>query len=407
MTDIFKLFNVATKEDAYTFCLYEMIKTGPDTFKERVGKEFGFCDSNFTPFRGTIQLEEETDNKLEEETDNNRKQITPDLILYNKNRIAVIESKMFSSEGYNQTMDYYKHKVRIKQLLEDKTSVSFSDKVDYSFYYLSLSGQKPTNNNFTTIKWDDFYKSIFNGEDTLFENDESLELIRKTILKQANAYKEFKKDMKNKKYGDLFNNEENYWITPLTLFSDGAFDEEWQKIISDEKIEIWHGFVNGKGHSEFTTNIKNGKWKIKGKNAYDNIHLFIRIEGNRQTPIIWLCWEYWEYDKNGEVQYMPTNKLKNHFNDEEYESAINNLKNYKMNYKNKYQTTSKSNNSLKALKCKLQINDELMISEVMKDIKEVVNDYKKEIKTIVASFNTKHSPLLFEVAKYNEKMNNI
>lgn len=96
MVDLFKLFRVETKEDIYTYCLLEMIKGGTNEFRRRVGLQFGFCDNPFEVVRRSFTNIESSI----------RKQITPDFILYNENQVSIVESKMFSSEGDDQTSDY-------------------------------------------------------------------------------------------------------------------------------------------------------------------------------------------------------------------------------------------------------------------------------------------------------------
>ena len=133
MIDIFKLFRVEYREDIYTYCLKSMLDSGTNEFRRRVGAQFGFDDA----FRFTREAYALSPN----DGGANRKNITPDLILYNERRIAIIESKMFSTEGYLQTKAYERGVNDIKRKLD-------ICEADVSFYYLTLAGTKAESESF-------------------------------------------------------------------------------------------------------------------------------------------------------------------------------------------------------------------------------------------------------------------
>ena len=99
MDDIFKLFHVENKEDAYTFCLQAFIDNS-ESYRKKASKYWGFGDENpdYYVFRKAITINRSKSGI--------RGKIIPDLVLYNKTHISVIESKMFSQEGYMQSEDY-------------------------------------------------------------------------------------------------------------------------------------------------------------------------------------------------------------------------------------------------------------------------------------------------------------
>ncbi len=371
MIDVFSLFRVETKEDIYTYCLVEMLNNGDSAFKQRVGEQFGFSDGDFQVFREAFQVDNDK---------STRTQIIPDMILCSKKHLAIIESKMFSSEGYRQTDDYEKNALTIKEQFCEKKRCD--DDATVSFYFLTLSGVTSESKRFRTIKWSSFYSCVL-GE-TEFE-DECLEVIRKTILNQVKKYDDFGRAISTQAYKDLFN-KESYWITPMTLLASGTYDPFWKKS-DDGKIEVLNREISGHGHAEFTTDLYKPFWRKKGAGSHDTIHLFIRIEWNEQGPVVWLCWEYNDKDCN----YLATKDIDKDFR----ERAIESLKKYKniwdtrnevlkKDFPDMYSTSRKAS-SIKALKC--QVDGGLTIGDTIKQVEKIVLYYSSEIQRILNAFH--------------------
>ena len=381
MIDIFKLFRVETKEDIYTYCLITMLENGNPDFKKRVGEQFGF-EGDYQIIRKSFDIPDDSDVKKKTKT------ITPDFVLYNSNHVSIVESKMFSSEGWSQTEDYSKGGESIKnELSEESASVAF--------YFLTLSGILAESKFFTPIKWTDFYEVIL--KDTIFK-DETLEIIRKTILTQVEKYRKFERALLSEPYRGLFD-KETYWITPLTLLSSGAYNNIWQTISGEEPFYVSNIVISGHGHSEFVTDLEKLSWKKIGVGECDNIHLFIRIEWCEEQPIVWLCWEYCPRYGGG---YIATSKIEP---PDFRNRAIEFLRSYKDNWEpNKLYTrfniqrTDKKASSIKALKC--VINGDEDISGVIDGIKTVVLYYSQEINSIINAFFVTDECLTFDIQEY-------
>lgn len=382
MIDIFKLFHVETKEDIYTFCLQSMLENGGDVFRERVGKQFGFNGADYGVLRSAFTIEDAS---------TERTQIIPDLILYNQEHLAIIESKMFSSEGNQQTADYEKSIGKIKTDLH-------AENAEVSFYYLTLSGISPENSHFKPVKWNEFYGSVLKGIE--FE-DECLELLRKTILTQVNQYNRFQIALKSKPYSELFNSE-NYWITPLSLFASGAYDKVWQASSSEEQFIVWNGLIGGRGHSEFTTNLEKTSWKQMGMGKHDNLHLFIRIAWKEDGPDVMLCWEYIDRDSG---DYIATNKIEP---PEFQKKAISYLANYKDIWRkqatpqnSEIQITRRTTSSIKALKCR--VSGKKRIDETVQEVNAVISYFSEEIEKIIRSLTIENGFLSFSEDRYQKQ----
>ncbi|MBE6897221.1 MAG: hypothetical protein E7477_09040 [Ruminococcaceae bacterium] len=379
MVDIFKLLGIEHREDKYTYCLLKMIELGNDDFKKKVGNEFGFESSDYRCIRRSFTGIDS----------DSRKQITPDFIIYNSRRIAVVESKMFSGEGYMQTADYGKNIDKIKAALDAPSA-------EVDLYFLTLSGVQSENKAFKTVKWNVFYENIL--QDTVFD-DGCLEVIRKTILEQARKYRIFENAIYEKTYKEMFSSDQ-YWVSPFSLLSSGQYDKTWQEASGTEPFNIYNFDVTGHGHSEFITDLYKEKWRKEGTGQFDNIHLFIRIEWYSEYPIVWLGWEY--YDRNTENRtYVKIKKVENK---SLKESMIQSLIDYKQtwiksNTPYSIKTTPKKEDSIKALKCELACENKT-ISEIIEDIKNIIAYYSKEIDSILSAFLIKGKYLSFDKETY-------
>ncbi len=379
MIDIFELFRVEKREDVYTYCLKKMLENGTPDFKKQVGMQFGFTE-DYQVARESFELAGDVDVKR-------RKKIIPDLVLYNSNHISIVESKMFSSEGYSQTVDYAKGAGIIKRELNCESA-------SVSFFFLTLSGINAASKNFKPVKWTNFYEAVL--KETSFE-DEALELVRKTILSQVEKFKKFENALISKPYRELLNNKDSYWITPLTLFSSGAYNSVWQPKFGGETFHVWNGVINGLGHSEFTTDLYKNSWLKKNVKFGIAVELFIRIEWN-SDPVVWLCWEY-----RNDQGYIATKTIQP---SELKDQAIASLRRYKEIWQRNESSlshldikpTGKRASSIKALKCVIKGDSE--ISKVIEEIKSVINYYSIEIQKVIDAFAAEDNQLMFIEDQY-------
>lgn len=379
MVDIFKLFGVEYREDKYTNCLLKMIECGDEDFKEEVGIQFGFNDGEFKWDRRSF-------NDIKS---NSRKKITPDFVLYNKDRVAIIESKMFAGEGYKQTLDYGNNKNAIKNALGVPNA-------DVALYFLTLSGVRPENQEFTPIKWDEFFERILSN--AKFE-DICLEVVRHNILEQVKQYKEFDNALYERAYHEMFNSDQ-YWISPFSILSTGKYDRIWQQSSGKELFNIYNYRITGNGHSEFVTDLFKDKWQKEGTEQYNNIRLFIRIGWLQKHPTVWLEWFYYNKDNINDYVKKDTNITK-----EMRDSLAQSLKDYKntwekQNIRTEYLgPTRRTENSLTALKYELK-DSEKTFYELFEDIKEVIVYFSEEIDRIITSLSIQGKYLTFDKEAY-------
>ncbi|MBR4342013.1 MAG: hypothetical protein IKP88_04745 [Lachnospiraceae bacterium] len=297
MYDIFQILHVDTKEDIYTFCLVEMLKESHE-YRRKASSEWGFDEGNdYYVMRSAICIKSSSD----------RTKIIPDIILYNDKHIAVIESKMYSSEGYMQAWDYKNAEIEIKDYIKDEKKVDVSN-ASVSYYYFTLAGVNAV--GFISKKWADYYTKTLREFD--FKN-ENLEILKNIILRRAEGYNEIVNNYRNEEYKSIAQND-NSWISPFSLFSKDLLDKTWGELLDGCRFR--NGMVQGKGHSEYRVDIYKEDWIKKNKSSnFDNIWVFIRIEWYEDTIEMFLNWEYWNIEKTKTeekwINYIPNKKMHN------------------------------------------------------------------------------------------------
>ena len=362
--DIFELFHLSSKEDIYTFCLREFLERDRE-FRKKTATEWGFSDTNeeYNVFRGSIKTSKS----------DARNKIIPDLVLYNKSHVAVIESKMYSSEGYNQTTDYEKSKEDILKAISGEEAVSPKT---VEFYYFTLLGVNSISDKFIVKKWADYYISVLS--DYSFE-DKTLELIRITILARAKSYKDFELNYKDRQYADLTDNH-NSWISPCSLFSTGLLDSEWK--MDSSKVSTESRTIHGVGHAAFSTDFFNlDNYKVENTKE-DNVWLFTRVEWNCGSVDIFMNWEYWEkYDDGRWKDYYAFKRLseeKKQISVEDKAKCISFLRDKLVDG---ISIPSEKKNMLHMLKASIKIEKQT-IGELIDEIRVILlkfEEYKTEI----------------------------
>lgn len=364
--DILQVLEVETKEDKYTFALAAFMEN--EEFRNRAAGFFGFTNGNYDIARSSIILEHKTDD---------RTKITPDLILYNDEYIAVIESKMFSSEGFMQTKDYEwaqqdikNHVIKLSKKNKDRT---------IAYYYFTLSESKANSARFTTISWATMYAQTLHNIDF---GDVVCNCLAAAIYRQAVHYLEVAKQPNKMLYEEMFN-ADYYWVTPFSIFASGSKNVLWELA---EDFVIQNHVVTGPGHGDFTTDLKKKSWnKIWSK--YDNIHLFIRCEWSKNQMGVYLNWENFDTDNHvydGVVYgYVATKNLEAGLQ----QMVVRNKHSYMKHWDSSaaplnVNKTAARNSVLRMLKYEIDCTD-LTVGEVLNAAKEVIGYYEQEIERIL------------------------
>lgn len=375
MNDLFDYLKIDTKEDVYTFCLYAFLSKSFE-YRKASASFWGFEGSeDYKSFRCSVNLDTETEN--------GRTKITPDLILCNEKHVAIIESKMYSSEGWGQTKDYKDNIDRIKSQIGEITGCDLRN-ADVKFYFFTLSGISANTEGFASVRWADYYAGTLSKVSSF--GDEYLDIIRKAIINRAEDYLNFEKTYNNRSYSELVDNCNNSWIRPYSLFSSGLLDNVWGISVGDscDQYKINNGIVNGRGHSTFITDITdNSAWGMCGQTEEDNIWLFTRIEWNRKSVDIFLNWEYWKVSPDKQwTNYIPFGKLNSGLKEKSKDNRRKCCEELTQFCRDGISIPAQKDNMLHMLKCTIEVSENDTIGKVIDEVKTHLEQFFKAARLI-------------------------
>jgi len=146
---IFEILGITSHEDSYTDLINYAFKNN-QKFRENFLLLLGEQEDS----EWNTEVRPQVPIKL-----NKRKKYVPDLILFNKklNKILVIENKVHSGEGWEQTKRYARKE--FKESL--KKYLNFESEPDFKFFFLALDEEiEPSDESFTKITYKDISKCI-------------------------------------------------------------------------------------------------------------------------------------------------------------------------------------------------------------------------------------------------------
>ena len=145
-----------------------------------------------------------------------RKRDIPDLIFSSEslNRIIVLENKIFSGEGWEQTIRYTEKSFK-EQLAQEET-IRLNNP-EFSFYYLTLDGSTPASNEFKSISYDTV---ILSAIPPIIVNSQSckLDLLLEELRERIEEYKNWDNPNPNEKVLDYLNNTRRLIDAKRTFF---------------------------------------------------------------------------------------------------------------------------------------------------------------------------------------------
>ncbi len=176
--DVFDYLNAAEKEDIYTGLIHSAFQES-DVFKARFCAFFGakFDDKAKLLMRHPFYYETTItkrkigkDGRIAQEPHRHQRQI-PDLVLVTQDKICIIESKLFSSEGSFQTERYgdirflesIKQEKKLAHLnletakLHSHRCQSLSDQC---LFYMTINGDQAYNTSFMSVTWSDLIQAV-------------------------------------------------------------------------------------------------------------------------------------------------------------------------------------------------------------------------------------------------------
>jgi len=177
---IFDILGIGSREDSYTDLIAHAFRQHSE-FRKNLLALLGEEDYNDWEHRvrPSVPIMSET----------GRKKDVPDLILFNKkaNKIILIENKVFSGEGWNQTERYASNE--FKKSLESYLEIP---KANFKFFFLTLDETEPHSSLFQTISYLDISKCI---PKTL--GNSKLDILLKELRERIDEYYNWPKPSEN------------------------------------------------------------------------------------------------------------------------------------------------------------------------------------------------------------------
>lgn len=133
--DLFEIFNA--REDNYTNMLQYLFETEASFRTEFLKLIFG---------KDVLDVKFETRAAYRQ---NNTTRYVPDIILYNDNNFAIIEVKIYSGEGDQQTKRYFEAS---RDIMNNLGVINCSKP---KFFFLTIDGAKPQSEQFQSLCWSD------------------------------------------------------------------------------------------------------------------------------------------------------------------------------------------------------------------------------------------------------------
>ena len=153
--DIFDILGISTREDSFTNLIAEAFNNVKhEEFRDAVCSFLShdeFCINNEEDCNIRTRC---VFNIEKGKTTGDRSKILPDMLLISKsqNKVVILESKIFSEEGYKQTAAYSSDifLVELDEMLNREYDMLGT--IQKEFYYLTLMGDSPCSERFKTLK---------------------------------------------------------------------------------------------------------------------------------------------------------------------------------------------------------------------------------------------------------------
>lgn len=320
--DIFEILGINGREDSYT----DLMKYCFDTWE------------NFRiEFLKIFTKKPNKDFKLKirkQYTDKDNLAIIPDMTLYSDDEIIIIENKIFSGEGYEQTKKYIQYEQDIIDILKKENNKIKAKKCEY--YYLTLEGKDANSKKFHTIKWSEIITKCCVNISSI-SDDESLKIIIKDLVARCNEYDRIEEPQNNECLEEYIKRNDNSgFITKEILF------KKYMNKLFENIINKYSGFENvvystsnNWSGKKFIGYIYKEEWKSKlerdectdENDDFKFIHIefsYVEKEENLKLGI--------HYEVN---PYYPQKKMNQWIKESELNNKIyTNYKNNRNNFKN-------------------------------------------------------------------------
>lgn len=247
--DIFDYLGIVGREDSYTNLLKVLFENLPEYKKDFL--KILFDENNLNADDFYFEIRKKYSYKGQ---DGKARNEIPDIIIVDKqgNHFALIEVKIFASEGYGQTQRYYDmFSNKGKEVYYADTSTTLNENTNRKFYFLTIYGTEPQNNEFKIIKW----KEIVEPLKTIKIENEYLCALANSLINKVNSteiIKNLSDDMPwTESMGYGWANEQNLF----TVLQNYCFyDDKW------EVTSKWNGYNNDSNAFELKCSFGKENW---------------------------------------------------------------------------------------------------------------------------------------------------
>lgn len=247
--DIFDYLGIVGREDSYTNLLKVLFENVSE-YKNELLKIL-FDEKNLNAADFYFETRKKYSYKGQ---DGKARNEIPDIIIVDKqgNHFALIEVKIFAGEGYGQTQKYYNmFSDKEKEIFSQSNLVKLNENTNRKFYFLTIYGTKPQNNEFKIMKW----KEIVEPLKTIKIENEYLCALANSLINKVNSteiIKNLSNDMPwTESMGYGWANEQNLF----TVLQNYCFYEDKWEVTSK-----WNGYNNDSNAFELKCSFGKENW---------------------------------------------------------------------------------------------------------------------------------------------------
>lgn len=355
--DIFDI--LFAHEDSYTNLLQYLFENSAEFYKN-------FSKLLFGEEKANLKFATRTSYDLGQ-----GKRNVPDIVVYNTDNFAMIEVKVHSDEGANQTQRYFD----CKELIKEKLGIS--PNAINKFYFLTLLGNKAECVEFESMSWLKIGECLPAKN---FENEE-IKLLIKHFKRRIDSLKSTNIDI-NDKWCDVVKTK--YWGGAIGMF-DALKKVPSFKELPDEMCDYWGSFKKSKNTFTYSSLfLFNKSWRGSPvtditkdyKNCYE---LHFEFEWDEQNGVLEMRLDYHlnPYLSNKDIEHTEGAVKQyaldaNEFRCSVAKNAKNKWEQYAPDGLKKCYNAHLTNNIMKLISYCMKIEEDTKISQVVTQVQAFV-----------------------------------
>lgn len=205
---IFDILGIGSREDSYSDLIAE-------AFKELKEFRVSLLNALSEPYADDWKIQ--TRVNVPVVIPGGRKRDIPDIVFSsaNLNKIIVLENKIFSGEGWEQTIRYAED--IFKEKIAQHATIGLENP-EFSFYYLTLDGSKPASNEFIPIRYDTVILSALLSSNYSGVKNNKLCFLLEELKERIEEYKNWREPEPDEEVLEYLNNTKRLVNQERTFF---------------------------------------------------------------------------------------------------------------------------------------------------------------------------------------------